>query len=586
MESQSKTTARKRAKPSKKISKLASEKEHKLRLKDEALNQAIFGLIAYFEDTQVRKRSGRHSSFVQSSKSNKTRSRLGVNFKLLGRTRKLTTTSPLRVRNLEGEWISHMHAFPKVAGKDGKTFLTVQDSNLFITGFCSYPLYFFSESELPRHQKHILKMLEASQKRIRSYKRGSAFNFWPKQPPYYGTSSRTGPLNIWIQLAEKMVRVYTHPKLDKKVQEISGQMSVPSNEWAKRCLDTTENPNGADALFNLPNDADDSSMALSLQHMHHEYTGKKKAASSKAAQEILKFRDLKRDKSDGFDQWKGKDTGAFLTWLKDENTPTFKQANQGVIPGGKNNVDIVVNANVLFALSLLGMDKSPGFKNSCELLAKAIDEKQWPYAGLYYPQLMMFPYAVTRAIREGNIQHKTLLKSRTKLLKDILAYQQQDSPELIYFPGDAEAYVPETSHHLSTALGLNALLNLGEEVATQADLLEDYQRCIKGNIAYLLNVAKYKRCEFKSTRKAFLAGRQDKIIATWEDGLFFSSTYWDVCHWRSSAISNACVLEALSKYLMLYDIESKHNHSQPYKRLSIESYALCDLQNGEWLKSH
>ena len=123
--------------------------------------------------------------------------------------------------------------------------------------------------------------------------------------------------------------------------------------WIKRCLRDETNFTGGAAFFNVPNDADDSSVAISTRYLHSLRNGRKLSSDDL---EVLRlfclYRDLNRVMEDGRDSYKGKDSGAFLTWLKDENQPTFTTPNTGVIPLGVNNVDAVVNANVLFSFIL------------------------------------------------------------------------------------------------------------------------------------------------------------------------------------------------------------------------------------------
>lgn len=94
--------------------------------------------------------------------------------------------------------------------------------------------------------------------------------------------------------------------------------------------DPKENPCGGDAAFNIPNDADDTATAVATQLLYRKNKEKVLESSSvyenidiSALKRIAEFRDLNRKKEDGRDIWKGKNTGAFMTWMKDEEVCKF-----------------------------------------------------------------------------------------------------------------------------------------------------------------------------------------------------------------------------------------------------------------------
>ena len=67
----------------------------------------------------------------------------------------------------------------------------------------------------------------------------------------------------------------------------------------------------------------------------------------KLVDEMSRYRDIDRRWEYPSDGWKKKNSGAFLTWLKDENLDARASfdTKTGTIPYGVNNVDCVVNAN-------------------------------------------------------------------------------------------------------------------------------------------------------------------------------------------------------------------------------------------------
>ena len=147
-----------------------------------------------------------------------------------------------------------------------------------------------------------------------------------------------------------------------------------------------------------------------------------------------------------------------------------------------------------------------------------------------------------------------------------------------YFSGGADALCD-----LSTALALNTLLNLGEELARSSNCLKQYRQVLEGGIAFLLTKVKYQKAHFKKTEQLFSAPAKEKFVATWEDGLFFSSSYWDLSHWRSQSISNAAVLEVFAKYLLAYDLNAEQSLIRPSSQLQISSYQYEHMKNQQWL---
>ncbi|MCK5686655.1 hypothetical protein KAJ27_21135, partial [bacterium] len=358
---------------------------------------------------------------------------------------------------------------------------------------------------------------------------------------------------------------------------------VPSREWVSECLNKELNTSGASALFNIPNDADDTSTAVALQlirkQLSDKYTDDPFFNNSHnfeidlpALMLASSYRDIGRlDKyEDGRDSWKGKNSGAFLTWYRDETMPIFSSPQKGIIPLGKNNVDAVVNANVVFALGLAGKKDVPGYKESIKLLNRAIEERTWPRCGLYYPQYVIFPYVVSRAFRDGgNNGLKTGMKT---LLDDLLTIQKEygdkKSSHKGAFPGGEDK-----TDYLATALGVTSLLNIGIDIAREEGKLIPYNKAIKDGIYYLLkNRKKYKVKNFDTVGRDKLS---EKISGyTWDCGLFFSASFWDLAHWRSEAYTNAMVLEAFTKYLLGYEfggVTIMHG-----RRLHIKSYRTND----------
>lgn len=553
---------------------------------DPNLKRAVLGLLVYFDDTQVRNRPGTRSSvFDASDAGDGCDGKVEFNVPLLNKALSLPALPPVKVRNVEGEWWSAVHFLPKKIGFKGKSMVAIPDSNLFVPAFVVYPLFLFRE-DLPASERHIAGMLKRAWNINDRYKRGDAYNFWLK--PAAG-QVYTAPYNIPIDKAVlPLAKAYINPKLAFFWKGFAKGLNVPPSDWVIRCLDPKENPSGASALFNIPNDSDDSSTALSLQMVRNQLKGAYAddaffaspgnfAVDSPVMDVILKYRDLGRDPKfeDGRDSWKGVNSGAFLTWLRDEREPTFSEPERGIIPLGKNNVDVVVNSNVLLMLGLAGRKDAPGYKETVAVLTKAVLQKVWPAAGLYYPQYMIFPYTVTRAYRDGG--NEALRPAMKKLVRDLIdeqrAYSKTDGSKNGAFPGGEDR-----TDYLSTALGLISLLNIGADVAYEEGLLNDYNAAVESAVRYLLGTAKKYRVRNAET---FGAGEKDRDLygVRWDSGLFFSASFWDLAHWRSEPFAHAMILEALVKYMLAYDAGGTTISSG--RRLHVRQYprATGDVEN-------
>ncbi|HOD39501.1 MAG TPA: hypothetical protein PKL57_03000, partial [Candidatus Wallbacteria bacterium] len=499
------------------------------RMANANLKRAILGLLVYFDDTQVRNRPGTKSSVFDASDAGEgCDGKVELNVPLFNKALNLPALPPVKVRNVEGEWWSTVHFLPKKLGFKGKSMIAIPDSNLFVPAFVVYPLFLFRE-DIAAPGRHIARMLKQAWNINEKYKRGDAYNFWLKPS---ANVVYTAPYNIPIDKAvTPLAKAYINPKLAFFWKVFARGLNVPSTEWVIRCLDPKENPSGSSALFNIPNDSDDSSTALSLQYIRRQLMGAYPDDAFFSApgnftvdggvmDVIFKYRDLGRDPKfeDGRDNWKGVDTGAFLTWLRDEKEPTFSEPERGIIPLGKNNVDIVVNSNVLLMLGLAGDKKAPGYGETVNLLTKAVFQKVWPAAGLYYPQNMIFPYTVTRAYRDGG--NEALRPAMKKLVRDLIdeqkMYSKTENSKLGAFPGGEDK-----TDYLSTALGLISLLNIGSDVAYEEGLLDDYNFAVESAVAYLLRTAKKYKVKNAET---FCAGEKDDDLygVRWDSGLFFS----------------------------------------------------------------
>jgi len=512
------------------------------------LQQTLLEGLAFLEDNQVRDRPGQGSPLRDSSdEGDGCRGRINLSLPC----QENIGLPGCPVHNCTGEWASHYHLLPRRLGFRGRSIISVQDSNPYITASVAYGLQQFGDANLAEENRFISRMLQGAIVDIQAFKHHEAYNFWPALPGAESPFPRVGPLNTRVSSARKLAEAYLYQRPPVLVALATRGQQMAPRGWLAACLDPRCNPAGADALFNVPDDADDTALAVALQRLYARRCPESGIRPDlPALEQSALYRDLGRQKEDGRDAWKGRNSGAFLTWLKDENEPTFGNPETGVIPLGVNNVDAVVNANVAFALAVNDRKGLPGYGECLRLLAKVAEEHLWPEASIYFTQYMIFPYAVSRAYRDGGACEEPMRRAMQCLLCQILDAQvswgKRHPSHWGAFPGGADS-----SDHLGTALGLSTLLNLGRPMACEIGQEERFDRGVLAAVAYLIRVRKRYQIVYPSTRQAL--GQTLRHGATWESGLFFVGEA-DMVHWRSQPFTAAAVLEALAKYAVAYDL--------------------------------
>lgn len=521
------------------------------------VKQGMMGALVFLDDTQIRPRLGLNPSTVDARAGDGCIPVVRVNVPHLPLSFALPVPYP-PIDNRPGEWASDVNPLPaRLGNAKGESLVAIQDSNLFMTAAITYPMYLFDERALPAREKLVAPMRRQAMENVDAFQKDGAYNFWQALPGSSSAAPRTGPLNIPSWVTGLVGRSYLEPHLRFFWDATARGLNVPSRDWLQRVLDPKENPSGTDALFNIPDDADDTAMAVAIQRLHagdhdpaasdpYRRDARNFRVDTKALEKLSEFRDVGRAMADPRDTWKKDDSGAFLTWLKDEKAPTFGDPASGVIPLGVNNVDGVVNANAVFSLALNGMKSQPGYAEACQLIHDIVDQGQWDKVGLYYPQKMMFPYTATRAFRDGGAGEPVMRAAMKKLVPQLLEAQRsvarQDPARAGAFPGGADR-----TFDLSTALGVVSLLNIGRDLAAEQGLGEAYDRAIERGIAYLTAHAR-PFTRFNGLLAPMDQGRK------WDSGLFFSASYWDLAQWRSEAYTASIALEALAKYTLAYDL--------------------------------
>lgn len=207
--------------------------------------------------------------------------------------------------------------------------------------------------------------------------------------------------------------------------------------------------------------------------------------------------------------WLPEASGAFLTWLAYGD-------------GGRempNDVDLVVNANVLYALGRYDRLDTPGVPEAVDLINRAVGPGTPAIAAdelsLYYPDNLALHYCVSRAYREGGVAG--LKPAVDGLVDGLLSTVLVNEVGLFYWDrGGAD---------LNTAFAVLTLLNAGEE-----------NEIIRGAIDYLIS-------------------RQNADLGSWQPAAFFRGRFESGAEavWTSSALTTAMALEALCRWQLVHN---------------------------------
>lgn len=514
------------------------------------VGRTIAGALRYLDDTQIRDRAGRHSSHFDTCApdGDGCSSVILLNTLTRGYVERDSQSLGISIRNVAGEWANTIHVLPDVLGDaDGEVGIAIQDSNVFVTAGVLYPLYFLDEQRLPPEARLAARTRSLGVASLARYRRGPAYSFWTEIPGETSPAPRTGPLNLPIHSVRRLAAALSGP-LFPLWSLVTAGLNVNVEDWVRLVLDETRNPLGFDAIFNLPNDADDTALVVALQRLHSRLQpGDGVHPDLPALHTLTRYRDTGRQQRDPRNLAAGAvDSGAFLTWLTDEERGVFSAPEAGVIPLAVNNVDCVVNANALFSLSINGGRGWAGYAPARDFLLSAVRSGAWADSCvLYYPQLMMLPYTLSRAYREGGMTADPVMRAAMgQLLRDLLRLQQDDGG----FPGGGDP-----TRDLSTALATSALLNIGAAVAPENGLFNAYQHAVARGVRYLLDHRRDHPLGFAppgSTGEGPYGNRGYR----WGSGVLFAGSYGDLAHWRSEAYSTAIALEALIKFALAYDL--------------------------------
>ena len=130
------------------------------RLGEPGVKDAIFGALCFLEDNQIRARAGTLScEYDSSSELDGCKSTLCLNLPNAENIA-IPAFGIDKIENVSGEWASYVHFIPNKLGFKGRSFVALQDSNLFMTAFIGFPLFLFDETLLPQNERYVDQMLQ------------------------------------------------------------------------------------------------------------------------------------------------------------------------------------------------------------------------------------------------------------------------------------------------------------------------------------------------------------------------------------------------------------------------------------------
>ncbi len=287
-----------------------------------------------------------------------------------------------------GEWPTHIYSTPMtVAFGIGKMITYNQEATAFTTASVMIQLatLYLENPEYQNEFRAIPQLLEKAVPSLLRYRDKDLYNFYPPQ-------MKNGV----------MVRQPTDMRL---IQLWRG-------------------------LANIPPDADTSSTVFSALSYNAILHGQKFQMSEDSLTEFAKFRDINRRPHFYNRKQHQINTGAFLTWLLDENDRQMPRAIFAPVEAGEripfriNDIDCVVNLNVLRMLNLQKATKLEGHDEACAFINDVVKKNQMASCGIYYPNTfnLGFSAAQVQAIGETCLQESR----KSELVEKILKMQSED----------------------------------------------------------------------------------------------------------------------------------------------------------------
>jgi hypothetical protein len=412
-----------------------------------------------------------------------------------------------------GEWSTEMVNLRSIIalGPKGKT---ASDSNCFSTALTHNELAKYVLRNNVINEK-IANSLSLAISNILTFRtEGNTFNFWHK-----------------VSMTD-VIRNKTRKEHQDKI------VSRPNNYELKNTF--------AAVRSNIADDADDTAVAYSaiyfnniLYNKYSDIIQKAQWSPSEVEQPFDKYRDLNRKGANPFNRVNGikKNTGAYLTWLTEQNSSFMGSVFKGWkdnlrIPEGSNNVDCIVNANVLQMLSQYNINNSDGASAACRFIEKSIDTGIVKKCGVYYPNPYHLHFSVSQAYESGAA---CLKKSAEKLFVDLKQSQNQNGSW-----GYSEVPKKDNIKHItdpvsSSIYASNAFFIYLKLLGTDTSAMRQADLAAK----YLAETAQY-----TSEGSVF-----------WNAGVFFSGGTFvrRMLVWKSEAYTSMLAVQALDRYQHLQD---------------------------------
>ncbi|WP_413575375.1 hypothetical protein ACLVWU_13720 [Bdellovibrio sp. HCB290] len=275
---------------------------------------------------------------------------------------------------------------------------------------------------------------------------------------------------------------------------------------------------------NIPPDADTTSVSYAtFAYLNKIENGEDSYQSlpDSVVRALSKARDVDR-KAHIYNAGQGqKNTGAFLTWLWDEDDPKmprnlFSKPHNGTrVPFNRNDVDCVVNANVLKVLTLAKNTDGPGYQAACNHLNRMAIQKDFFYCGMYYPSRYILPYTMAEILDQGG---SCLEPSRDRIISFLLKKQKRNG-------GWKNKFLTRPDRIQSTAWALSALAQIGDPNNPR------HRQAVRDAANYL----------------AGMSARDRHGNVYWPGEVYFAATFvarYPVV-WRSSAYTTATAVKAL-----------------------------------------
>lgn len=414
---------------------------------------------------------------------------------------------------LKGEWESQMSMnfwFPLMGGEnseyDSNCFSVATVHNILANIYIQYPEY-----------KNIPPMLDLAFDRIMNYQSNGTFNFWNLLPP-------TQNLNWFKEDPDGLIRRPNNYPLPLKFIQKSA---------------------------NVANDADDTAAGLLAIYLRNIIQGNPIPDSLGNIHQIFdQYTDTNRKNRLWYNFWQrqGPESGAYLTWLKEEYefsknwnpiqeffhfgffympfSKMYPHAYEPYIPFGSNDLDPIVNANILRVLSVYDNQKSIATENAIAFIKDELEHRNYNYAATYYPNRYHIPYYVSKAYKNGVVD----LEESCGLIENFILEKYEENGHWT-----SRDLINKGDSLQSTILAVNTLLNI-KGIKSQRS-----QEAILSGIEYI-----------------FSESIEEDNKMHWKGGVFFSggTLVRHVLHWKSDAVTTAFVLEALIS--LRNQLESKY----------------------------